>query len=224
MLDVVELGELAAGVGRDELVKLGEGLAPEIGAVDEEEDAARAGVFDEAIGERAGGESLAGAGGHLDQGARLILGEGFFEVGDGFDVANPHSLHWIRMREWHFGQARARGCRVLSSHSASVSGRWKAKTRRERGSDRVRRGKRFRRRWIRKGRAAGRWPMAEEIGKARAVMGGLLGDHGERCADFFGLDDADGLAIHEEQVITSARLERDFAQGDAAPAEKSNAL
>ncbi len=43
VLDVVELGELAAGVRGDELLELGEGLAAEIGAVDEEEDVARAG-------------------------------------------------------------------------------------------------------------------------------------------------------------------------------------
>ena len=40
VLDVVELGELAAGVGRDELLELGHGLATEIGAVHEKQDAA----------------------------------------------------------------------------------------------------------------------------------------------------------------------------------------
>ena len=36
MLDVVDLGELAAGIGRDELLELGHGLAAEIGAVHQE--------------------------------------------------------------------------------------------------------------------------------------------------------------------------------------------
>src|SRR5436309_4171507 len=49
MLDVVKLGELAAVVGRDELLEFFEGL------VDEEEDAARAGELDEAVNEIDGG-------------------------------------------------------------------------------------------------------------------------------------------------------------------------
>src|SRR5947207_15925337 len=41
--DVVKLGELAAVVGRDELPEFFQGLVAEVAAVDEEEDAARAG-------------------------------------------------------------------------------------------------------------------------------------------------------------------------------------
>ncbi len=122
VLDVVELGELAAGIGRDELLKLGEGLPAEIGAVDEEEDVARAGVFDEAIGEGAGGEGLARAGGHLDEGARLRFGEGLFEAGDGFDLAVAHVRRRRGMLERHLGEP-ARRVSGSSSHSASVSGR-----------------------------------------------------------------------------------------------------
>ena len=54
MLDVVKLGELAAVVGRDELLELrrrDQGLVAEVAAVDEEEDAARAGELDEAVNE-----------------------------------------------------------------------------------------------------------------------------------------------------------------------------
>ena len=49
VLDVVKLGELAAVVGRDELLELLQGLAAEVAAVDEEEDAARAGELDQAV-------------------------------------------------------------------------------------------------------------------------------------------------------------------------------
>ena len=77
MLDVVDLGELAAGVGRDELLELGHGLAAEIGAVDEEQDALGPGVLDEPVGEAARGVGLARAGGHLDERARMGGGEGF---------------------------------------------------------------------------------------------------------------------------------------------------
>ena len=43
VLDVVKLGELAAVVGGDELLEFFQGLVAEVAAVDEEEDAARAG-------------------------------------------------------------------------------------------------------------------------------------------------------------------------------------
>ena len=108
VLDVVELGELAA-VGGDELLELGHGLASEIGAIDEEEDVARAGMLDEPVGERAGGECLAGAGGHLDEGARLRFGEGLLEAADGFDAADADVFAVVRMLERHLGEAVAEG-------------------------------------------------------------------------------------------------------------------
>src|SRR6266567_7328840 len=67
VLDVVKLGELAAVVGRDELLEFFQGLVAEVAAVDEEEDAARAGELDEAVNEVDGGVGLAAAGGHLDE-------------------------------------------------------------------------------------------------------------------------------------------------------------
>ena len=89
MLDVVKLGELAAVVGRDELLEFFQGLVAEVAAVDEEEDAARAGELDEAVNEVDGGVGLAAAGGHLDEGAAFVGGEGFFEIADGFDLRGP---------------------------------------------------------------------------------------------------------------------------------------
>lgn len=86
-LDVVEVGEFAAVVGGGELLEFVDGLAAEVAAVDEEEDALGAGVLDEAVGLGDGGVGLAGAGGHLQEGARAVVGEGFFEVGDGGDLA-----------------------------------------------------------------------------------------------------------------------------------------
>src|SRR5437773_7073472 len=59
VLDVVKLGELAAVVGRDELLEFFQGLVAEVAAVDEEEDAARAGELDEAVNEVDGGVGLA---------------------------------------------------------------------------------------------------------------------------------------------------------------------
>src|SRR5438874_11037972 len=80
VLDVVKLGELAAVVGRDELLVprwRDQGLVAEVAAVDEEEDAARAGELDEAVNEIDGGVGLAAPGGHLDEGAAFVDGEGF---------------------------------------------------------------------------------------------------------------------------------------------------
>src|SRR5207302_864711 len=49
VLEVVKLGELAAVVGRDELLEFFQGLVAEVAAVDEEEDAARTSELDEAV-------------------------------------------------------------------------------------------------------------------------------------------------------------------------------
>ena len=79
VLDVVKLGELAAVVGRAELLvprRRDQGLIAEVAAPDEEEDAARASELDEAVNEVDGGVGLAAAGGHLDEGAALVGGRG----------------------------------------------------------------------------------------------------------------------------------------------------
>src|SRR5947208_5350264 len=82
VLDVVKLGELAAVVGRDELLELFQGLVAEVAAIDEEEDAARASELNEAVNEVNGGVGLAAAGGHLDEGAAFVGSERFLEVAD----------------------------------------------------------------------------------------------------------------------------------------------
>src|SRR5438477_11079536 len=89
VLDVVKLGELAAVVGRDELLEFFQGLVAEIAAVDEEQDAARAGELDKAVNEVDGGVGLAAAGGHLDEGAAFVGSESFLEVADGFNLRGP---------------------------------------------------------------------------------------------------------------------------------------
>src|SRR5206468_5366934 len=101
VLDVVKLGELAAVVGRDELLEFFQGLVAEIAAVDEEEDAARAGELDEAVNEVDGGVGLAAASGHLDESAAFVGGEGFLEVADGFDLRRPKvgRRHLIQRRK-----------------------------------------------------------------------------------------------------------------------------
>jgi len=113
VLDVVEVGEFAAGVGRDELVEFIPRLRAEAGAIDQEEDALCPGVFDEAVGRGAGGEGLAGAGGHLDERARFRLGEGLLEVCDAFHLAVTHAGGGEGMSERQLCQTRSQGGRCL---------------------------------------------------------------------------------------------------------------
>src|SRR5438093_1999231 len=105
VLDVVKLGELAAVVGCDELLEFFQGLVAEVAAVDEEEDAARAGELDEAVNEVDGGVCLAAAGGHLDEGAAFVGGEGFLEVADGFDLRGPEIGRGHLIRRQKVGEA-----------------------------------------------------------------------------------------------------------------------
>lgn len=90
-LRVVELGEFAAIIGGNELLKFVKGLAAERAAIDQEENAARASEFNEAVNEVTGCKRFAAACGHLDQGARAIFGEGFFEVEDGAGLCRPEA-------------------------------------------------------------------------------------------------------------------------------------
>src|SRR5215472_19156245 len=126
VLDVVKLGELAAVVGRDELLEFFQGLVAEIAAVDEEEDAPRAGELDEAVNEIDGGVGLAAASGHLNEGAAFVGGEGFLEIADRFDLRGPEIAcgHLIQSRNVR----ETFSCLSGSSHSSNVSGRWNAKT------------------------------------------------------------------------------------------------
>ena len=81
-LDGVERRELARIVGRLEVGELVLGLLAEIAAIHQEQDALGAGELEQAIGDVDGGEGLARAGRHLDEGARIGPGEGLFEVAD----------------------------------------------------------------------------------------------------------------------------------------------
>ena len=129
-LDGVERRELARVVGRLEVGELVLGLLAEIAAIHQEEDALRAAELEQAIGDIDGGEGLARAGRHLDEGARVGLGEGLFEVVDGPRLDFPQA----RSRR---GAAvcfrRARSWAGWATSSASVSGRGKLKTCRLRG-------------------------------------------------------------------------------------------
>ena len=67
----------------------------------------------EPVGERARGEGLARAGGHLDQRARVGLGEGLLNVRDAFELAVAHTRGGEGMRERHLREPRAQRVRLL---------------------------------------------------------------------------------------------------------------
>ena len=56
----------------------------------------------------------------------------------------------------------------------------------------------------------------KKVGEASSISSRLLGDDGERGALFLCLDDTEGFAVHEQQVIAGAGRERDFTKRDAA--------
>ncbi len=75
LLDVVKLGEFAAIIWRDELLELFQSLVAEISAIDQEQNSAGSGVFDEPIDEVDSGEGFATAGRHLDESAEFVRTE-----------------------------------------------------------------------------------------------------------------------------------------------------
>ncbi len=76
VLDVVQLGELAAVVRGGVLLELVEGLPRQVGPVHQEQHAPDAAELDQPVDLRDGGEGLAAAGRHLDQRAGPVLGQG----------------------------------------------------------------------------------------------------------------------------------------------------
>jgi hypothetical protein len=69
-----------------------ERLVAEVATIYQEEHAACAAELDKAVDEVDGGEGLAAAGGHLDQGARTILSQRLFEIVDGDDLRGPETF------------------------------------------------------------------------------------------------------------------------------------
>ncbi len=88
----VELGEFAVivvgQIGHELLLR----LLAKVSGVDEKEDLAGAGVFEQPVDGGDGGEGLARAGGHLDEGARFVLPEGFLERGDGVELTLAQAI------------------------------------------------------------------------------------------------------------------------------------
>lgn len=218
MLDVIELGELATGVRGDEVGELPGGLPAEVGAIDEEEDALGTGVLDQTVGEGAGGEGLSRAGGHLDEGAGMILGKGLLELRDRLELAGAEALAGERMGDGHPGKPRPQGLR-LDDPSGQRLGTMEAE-------DPAGAGMRVTlvpEEGLRAGRFVKEWEaldsrgeeLGEEVGKLSGIVSRLLRHGGKGRADFLGLDHSDGLTVHQQEVIAAAGLQRNLADGNA---------
>ena len=209
-LDIVGLGELAVGVGQVVLVELALGLFAKVVAVHNEQHAARIGVLDKAVGEGAGGVGLAGAGGHLDQRAGLILRERLLQAGDGFDLAIAHAggderrqLAQPGAQRVGFTQPFGEGFRLMEGEDIA-----RARLRIARVAEEGFHACGF----IEKPQLG----LGLEEGRQLArIECGLLGDAGEQHAFFLGFDDTDRSAVQHQQVVAATFHERHFAQSDA---------
>jgi hypothetical protein len=224
VLDVVELGEQAAGVGRMEAMELVAGLPAEVRAIHEKENPASAPVLDEAVGESAGGVGLACSRGHVDQGSRAVFSERGFKAGDGLDLAVAHAMGGKGMRGRHRLQSAAegvgltrpsgKGFRAVEGEDlarARVGIALIAELRFDAGG------------FVMEGQRAIK-TRRQEIRHGAGVADRLIGDAGEGCSFLFGLDDADGFAVDQQQVVARAGFEGDLAQRDTATSREVHLL
>ena len=131
-LHVVQLGELAAVVGRRVGHELLVRLLAEVARIDQEQDALGAAELEQAVDRGDGGEGLAGAGGHVHQGAGLVQRQRFLQPGDGADLAVAQVC--VRAAPAFARQGGGAGCRAAPAIRPDVAGLKKWKISRERGA------------------------------------------------------------------------------------------
>ena len=103
MLNVVERGEQAAGVGSSEAVEFAAGLFAQIGSIHQKKDPASFGVLDQPISDGARRVGFPGSGRQVNQGSRANVGKGVFESFDGFNLTISHAVRTKRV----FGRHRS---------------------------------------------------------------------------------------------------------------------
>ena len=209
--DGVKLGELAVVVLR----RVGEefllGLLAEVARVHEEEHAFDTGVLQQAVDGRDGGERLARAGGHLDEGARLGGAQRGVELRDGVDlaVAEPGGIERRKVAQAVAqgaagGEPFAQGFRAVERKNLA-----RARLRvalvgeaREDAGGFVEERQRL---------AGGLHPLQLRGG----VFRGLVFDAGDVVTEgfLFRLDDADRLGIDKERVVGGTAVGEVFADG-----------
>ncbi len=235
MLHDVFLAELVVVVGRSVLVELLLRLPAEVAAVHQEQHPPRAGELDQAVDKGNRRVGLAAAGGHLNEGARLVGGERGFEIADRAHLRRPQAGFDERREVAH----------------ASQESRW-GEFRDGRGCGAARRQRGCRRNQVqpvaqrigpmkRKGRACARLGV-ETVGEMGFDAGGLVGerqrtipggqfvgqtlgvarrlglDARERDAFFLRFDHAGRSSVDVEQIVGKAvaGLQRKFADRHAA--------
>ena len=210
-LDVVELGEQPAGPGRAIGLELLERLSTQIVAIDEEQDAPRIGMGEQAVGERRGGEGLACPRRHSHERARPIAAERRFQPLDRVHLAVSQAVGDERR---HVGEPRAqrrprlqprvhRLRPVEREHAARAVERIGAVGEQDFGARRL---------IVEPQRIA---PPRQRLAGLRLVAARLLGDAGQCGPRRLGLDDAARLARDEQQIVARAGRQRVFADGHA---------
>ena len=88
----IKLGKLAVVVVGQKSHKFLLGLFTKVFRVHEKQDPLRLGMLDQPVDAGDGGKGFAGTGGHLYQGARLVLLEGCFQIVNGGNLAGAQAF------------------------------------------------------------------------------------------------------------------------------------
>ncbi len=171
-------------------------------------------MLDQPIDGGDGGVGLAAAGGHLDQGAGPVGGEGALQVAHRLDLRGPQAGGDQRRQRAQPGAERVGLLGPPGQRLRAVEGEHAAGARvgvahvGEEGLDAGG--------LIQEGQ--GRVPGVglEQRRQPGAVFRRLRFDAAQGRADRLGLDDADGAAVDEEHVVGEAGGEGELADGDAA--------
>ena len=192
-------------------------LPAQVAPVDQEADPVRPGVLQQPVRLAGGGVGLAGPGGHLDERPAPVTSQGLFEVHDGLELGGPQAGAVQRRHRPYAGAERGRSVPLAhlqppgegfgSVEPVHLAGPGYGVE--EVGEPGLGAGRLVgeRERPDRRG---------ELVGEAGDVLAGLGLDADEGGADLLGLEHADRLAVHEEQVVGNAvaGLEGELADGD----------
>jgi hypothetical protein len=216
-LDRELLGEGVVGVGTGVALELVQGLLAQGVAVHQEEDAPCLGEGDQPVAERAGGVGLAGAGGHLDEGARPAGGQRGPQVVDGLDLDPPQSR---LVQHGQMAQAVAKLGFSLFRQPDQLLGTVEAKDAAAAGRRVEAIGELGLGAGSLVGKGQGQDIVRDLFGDAEGVLGGLDLDARERVALGLGLDDADRLAGNVKQVVGEAGSQGKQRTATPRPAER----
>ena len=216
VLNLIFLGELVAGAGARELLKLVERLATKIVAVNKKQDSFCTRMLDEPVAGVDGGVGLARTGGHLNQGTGAIFSQAFLQVRDAPDL-NPPQVAGVE--RGHLPQ-QCPQLLILGGEPDQFLGAVEGE---DFPTSSV---------WFEGVGEAGHFtcglvgerqgePVVRKIlRQATFVFAGLGLDTRQRIALRLGFHDADSLAVGIEHVVGVAGFERELTDGDPDPFAK----